>query len=109
VCGRLRGYQVGRSDAFGPYVNDQTNADVVVDGVMISHGSAKSHIWVYATGNHRTPSSQSNIVCPSADPRFNGVVPAFIGNDYYCAYSNTIMKKDLTTLFVIVSYTQFQD
>jgi len=84
VCGRLKGYQVGSTSAFGPYVNDQTNVDVVVDGVMISRGSAKSHIWAYATGQHRTPSRENNNFCPCADPRFTGVVPAFIGNDYYC-------------------------
>ena len=26
----------------------------------------------------------SNFHCPCSDPRCDGVVPAFIGNDYYC-------------------------
>jgi len=84
VCGRMRGYQVGTTDAFGPYVNDQTNVDLVVDGVLISHGTSQSHIWAYASGNHRIPSTEGRNYCPCADHRFNGVVPAFIGNDYYC-------------------------
>ena len=50
VCGRLRGYQVGRTNAFGPYVNDKTNADLVMDGAVISHGNKQKYIWAYASG-----------------------------------------------------------
>ena len=90
VCGRLRGYQVGGADAFGPYVNDYSNADLVIDGVLISHGKTQKHIWAYATGQERVASNSTinksyyNILCPCADPRYDGNVPAFIGNDYYC-------------------------
>jgi len=84
VCGRVRGYQVGGPAAFGPYVNDQVRKNLTMDGVLISHGQTQSHIWAYATGNHKTPSVEHNIYCPCADYRYNGVVPTFIGNDYYC-------------------------
>ena len=84
VCGRLRGYQVGNADAFGPYLNDLSNTDTVIDGVLISHGKTQKHIWAYATAHQRTVSSNSNLICPCADPRYDGVVPPFIGNDYYC-------------------------
>jgi len=47
VCGRLRGYQVGTTDAFGPYANAQ---DLIIDGVLISHGKTQKHIWAYAVG-----------------------------------------------------------
>jgi len=83
VCGRMRGYQVGATNAFGPYVNDQTNVDLVVDGVLISHGTSQNQIWAYATGHHRMPSAENNVFCPCSDHRFSGIVPAFIGNDYY--------------------------
>ena len=43
VCGRLRGYQVGETNAFGPYVNDQINLNLVMDGVLISHGKTQKH------------------------------------------------------------------
>ena len=49
VCGRLRGYQVGTPGAFGPYVNDQNNLDIVMDGILIFHGKTQKHIWAYAT------------------------------------------------------------
>ena len=44
VCGRLKGYQVGRPDAFGPYVNDPAKPDIVMDGVLISHDKTQRHI-----------------------------------------------------------------
>ena len=52
VCGRLRGYQVGTPDAFGSYVNEP-KPDLVMDGVMISHGKARKHIWAYASGHEK--------------------------------------------------------
>ena len=84
VCGRLRGYQVGGPDAFGPYINDPGKPDLVVDGVMISCGKAQKHIWTYACGQEKTMVHHSNIHCPCTDPKYNGIVPPFIGNDYYC-------------------------
>ena len=56
-----------------------------MDGILISHGSqTKKHIWAYVTGKHRILRVASSVYCPCADYRFNGVVPPFIGNDYYC-------------------------
>ena len=89
VCGRLRGYQVGSIDGFGPYVNDQTNTDLIMDGILISHGDGLKHVWAYTTGNEKVPvksfdTSRGNVFCPCADYRFNGTISAIIGNDYYC-------------------------
>jgi len=82
VCGRLKGYQVGTPDVF-------TNA--VIDGVLISHGHGKlqKHIWAYVSGYERTPTVSINhgwdrSFCPCADQRFQGDVPVFMRNDYYC-------------------------
>ena len=90
VCGRLRGYQMGTTDAFGPYVNDPAKPNLVMDGVLISHGKAQKHIWAYASGRERFVSSSATdttsyiALCPCTDSRYDGVVPPFIGNDYYC-------------------------
>ena len=83
VCGRVRGYQVGRPNGFGPYVNNQDNLDLVLDGVLISHGITQKHIWAYATGFERKPLEafnigSYNIFCPCADYRYNGTVPPFM-------------------------------
>ena len=82
VCGRLRGYQVGTTGAFSPYGK---NLDVVIDDILISHGKAQEHIWAYATARKK-PNVTANArkrICP-CHPEFNGQVPPFIGNDYYC-------------------------
>ena len=86
VCGRLRGYQIGTPDAFGPYVNDQKNLNIAMEGVLISHGKTQKHIWAYATGSQKnhTNGNFNNHYCPCADYRYEGIVPSFIGNDYYC-------------------------
>ena len=106
VCGRLRGYQVGSTDAFGPYVNDPAKPDIVMEGVLISHGKTQKHIWAYATGYQKTRTNinYNNNYCPCADYRYNGTVPSFIGNDYYCdsgVESNPVQGKFYTTYTIV--------
>ena len=86
VCGKLRGYQVGTPNAFGPYMNNPANPNLIMDGVLISHGETQGHIWAYAVGIQKIPSTsfQKSRVCPCTGPSFRGIVPPFIGNDYYC-------------------------
>ena len=82
VCGRLKGYQVGTPDAFTP---------TPIDGVLISHGYGKlqKHIWAYVSGYEKIPTHAisagwNRAYCPCADQRFEGNVPVFMRNDYYC-------------------------
>ena len=87
MCGRLRGYQIGVPDAFDSYVSDPRKPDLVMDGVLISHGKTQKHIWAYAIGYKKILTDRgyyNNVYCPCTGPRFNGIVPPFIGNDYYC-------------------------
>ena len=86
VCGRVRGYQVGSTNGFDPYRNPKYPT-MVVDGILISHGKAQKHIWAYVSGFQQIgtkKSPTSTHICPCAGPQFNGTVPPFIGNDYYC-------------------------
>ena len=103
VCGRLRGYQVGRTNAFSPYMNQNNLDDLVMDGVLISHGKTPKHIWAYATGFQKNLSGinigYSKFLCPCGG-RYNGTVPSFIGNDYYCdsgVESNPVEGQFYTT------------
>ena len=99
VCSRLRGYQVGMPDAFIPYVHYQGN--IVMDGVIISHGKTQKYIWGYAIGYEKVlVHSYRKIHYPCTDPRFKGVVSPFIGNDYYCdsaGNSNPVLGRFYTT------------
>ena len=53
VCGMIRAYQVGIPDAFGnhgePRLRNSSALDSnYVDGISLTHGSPKQHIWTFA-------------------------------------------------------------
>ena len=50
----------------------------------MTHGEGQKHIWAYACGIEKTINKNTKIHCPCTDPKYNGIVPPFIGNDYYC-------------------------
>jgi hypothetical protein len=84
VRGRIRGYQVGSTDAF------QSSAQGIngqyVAGVSLTHGAAgrRQHIWTFAAGiSEGTTGVHPNDACP-CDTAPPSVVPAFVGNDYFC-------------------------
>ena len=97
VCGKAVGYQKGSLDAFFPYAyshgfrrgenyipttSSRTLDGVYVDGISITTGSPRKHVWTYAVGlsdDHNYP----NVNCPcaktpGADP------PTYVGSHYYC-------------------------
>ena len=55
VCGRVIGYQVGHTDAF--HSSNPIN-ESYVEGVSITHGSPRSHIWTLAAGISETRGSK---------------------------------------------------
>ena len=86
VCGRVRGYQYYTPDAFyhspGKTINDS-----YIDGISITHGSPRRHLWSYAANYYEQWRGTANYNCPCArpdpdNPRWH--VPAFVGTDYYC-------------------------
>ena len=84
VCGQAIGYQRGSPDSFiGP---DDINS-YYVDGMSITYGSPRKHIWTYAVGlsdDYNYP----NLNCPCA--KYPGpALPSFVGDHYYCESGNT--------------------
>ena len=106
VCGRVIGYQFGSPDAFsrGAGTTVQFTIDeAYVDGISITHGSPRNHIWSYAAGSNEV--QQSGTDCsPNTCPCSSGSdLPSYVGNNYYCesAYQgnncyvvNTFFPKD---------------
>ena len=83
ICGRIRGYQIGSTDAFAffPHSNPSIN-DYYVDGVSLTHGNPRHHIWTFASAVHEVniyPGSK----CSCQDGS-STTPPAFVGNDYFC-------------------------
>ena len=78
VCGRVIGYQYGQIDGVRNYVLID---DPYVDGISITHGSPRQHVWTLVNG--RSESGTSSYFCP-CNTRSIASVPSFVGNDYFC-------------------------
>ena len=82
VCGRITGYQYSSTDAFHtPNVGINSH---YVDGVSLTHGSPRKHIWTFAAGFQENilPDGGLN-TCPCS-PGSTQTRPSFVGNDYFC-------------------------
>ena len=80
ICGQAKGYQIGGVDAY--QVKTQSIDDAYVDGISITLGSPRKHVWTYAAGYSEDHDNDCcNCPCaihPGPPP------PAFVGNAYYC-------------------------
>ena len=94
VCGRITGYQVGTTDAFKEYYNNQGTTTIdstYVDGVSLTHGNPRQHIWTFAAALDRNdnvmgvPSSHD---CPCRFDVNPFDPPPFVGEDYFCDAGN---------------------
>ena len=88
ICGQVKGYQKGSPEAFYSTMHDTKSINAhYVDGLSITLGNPRKHVWTYATGlsdDH----NYLDVNCPCAatpgpDP------PAFVGNHYYCESGDT--------------------
>jgi hypothetical protein len=82
VCGRALGYQVGTPDSFNAAL---TIDQGYTDGVSITHGQPRQHIWSYAAGHSQE--SVSVGTCPCS-PVAGSTAPPWIGRNYYCESGN---------------------
>ena len=81
ICGKIKGYQKGSPSAFDVKSTHSLN-DHYVEGVSITLGSPRKHVWTYAVGLNDNDTDPSH-TCPcSVNP---GPAPfSFVGNHYYC-------------------------
>ena len=94
VCGRITAYQKGTTDAFNNhYIHNSSISSTYVDGVSVTHGSLKHHIWTFAAANDQMRADQWRCPCSRCDQNFTGRVPSFVGNDYFCD-SGTLLFPD---------------
>ena len=77
VCGKITAYQYGLPDAF---------RGGSVDGVSLTHGNPREHIWTFVAAygevsispDKNCPCTNTNTASQASQP------PAFVGNDYFC-------------------------
>lgn len=99
VCGRATGYQQGSPDGFASIVNAEPATETVngiyVDGVSVTHGNPRMHIWTFAVGLHeRGGSNAHNCPCDGgANP------PPFVGNNFFCETGDDTPSVELHRFF----------
>ena len=77
VCGRVIGYQYGSPN--GVHSNSIDNP--YVEGVSVTHGSPRQHIWTLINGKSESGTSSSFCPCNTGS---TASVPSFVENDYFC-------------------------
>ena len=87
ICGRVVGYQYGSTDAVLEYRNDNIIDSYYVEGVSITHGSPRQHVWTLMAG--LTEASAGSSSCPCNNGSTVSVVQSFISNNYFCESGNT--------------------
>ena len=105
VCGRVFGYQYYTPDAVQDHQwensaggHDPNHNDInshYVDGVSITHGYPRQHIWTFMGGLFEVTSDSMwnwcNCPC-STNSNQNSNLPSFIDNDYFCESGNPNSK-----------------
>ena len=91
VCGRVVGYQYRSPDAidsiYGSGPASHNIDDAYVDGVSITHGSPRQHIWAFMAGVSQSTTSGSSCPCNAGS---TVSVQSFIGDDYFCESGNPL-------------------
>ena len=81
VCEKVIGYQFGRVNAFLTYHNNKglTLDQEFLDGVVLTHGSPRNHIWSFAAGHNQGINNVDSCPC-STSSRF----PATVYTTIHC-------------------------
>ena len=89
ICGKIKGYQKGSPDAFQASLNSPSLDNGYVDGISITVGNPRKHIWTYAAGLSDDDNHGGGINnCPCARNR-GTTPPSFVEEHYYCESGNT--------------------
>ena len=87
VCGRQKAYQTGCTDAFNPHGKPSPTINTnYLDGVSLTHGNPRQHIWTFAAALNEIGSNPSSNCACTRTSQAGSVTPppAFVGNDYFC-------------------------
>jgi dynein heavy chain len=80
VCGRIVAYQLGTPEEFRGYTvhNQRTLDDAYVDGISITFGDPRNHIWTFAALRNQ----QGINDCPCIIS--GNAAPPFVNQDHFC-------------------------
>ena len=77
VCGKIKAFPIGSLEAFHGRFHSINST--YVDGISLTHGHPRQHIWTLATGNNISCPCTNNCQANSTTPP-----PSFVGKDYFC-------------------------
>ena len=90
VCGRIVGYQKGQPGGFlWENLNaPQTIDGSYVDGVSLTYGNPRNHIWTFVNTLDEYPHT-SNVYsqkcpCSNINEQRPIIIPSYVGNSYFC-------------------------
>ena len=76
VCGQAIGYQHASVDGLDAISTNKTIDNPYVDGLSITYGSPRHHVWTYAAGHIRRCRCHPNSIA--------SLPPSFVGQHHYC-------------------------
>ena len=85
ICGQVRGYQYESPNAFTAELGHSID-DPYVDGISITRGSPRQHVWTYTSYYHEKHNNSHYDVClcQRSNSTYYSRVSSFVGQDYYC-------------------------
>ena len=92
VCGRIRAFQKGSTDAFAKRARGVSIDEAYVDGISLTYGEPRQHIWTFASALNDLPEGFKFAQCPCL--REFGVnerqpqVPNYVGKNLFCDTGN---------------------
>lgn len=87
VCGKVVGYQKGTPDGFYAFGSSKAIDSPYVDGVSLTYGTPRKHLWTYANGVSSNGGTHQRNNCPCA--KYPGTIPpTFVRDHYYCDSGN---------------------
>ena len=83
VCGRIIGYQIGSPDTFA-FIGQSVDGHYM-DGISVTHGPPRQHIWSFVAGLDEDSSVHSAASCPCVTGSTSETrIPSFVRQNYFC-------------------------
>ena len=99
VCGMAVGYQRGSDDGFAALHTTPSINNPYVDGVSITYGNPRKHLWTYAIGQSENNNPQLPVNCPCSE--FPGrSPPSFVHDNYYCESGSLQRNRAVLDVFI---------
>lgn len=89
ICGIVKAFQYYSTDGFertsGPRLPSYKTIDTAyVDGVSVTQGSPRRHVWSYAAAASEQLYADYRCPCTPNNPNNGRNVPEFVGEHFYC-------------------------